>query len=45
MTAAAEIIAVIALLETLDLEALRALWRQRFGPPRSACARPSSCGC
>ena len=31
MTAAAEIIAVIALLETLDLEALRALWQQRFG--------------
>ena len=31
MTAAAEIIGVIALLETLDLEALRALWQQRFG--------------
>ena len=31
MTAAAEIIAVIALLETLDLEALRLLWQQRFG--------------
>ena len=45
MTAAAEIIAVIALLETLDLEALRALWQQRFGSPASACARPSCCGC
>ena len=31
MTAAAELIAVIALLETLDLEGLRALWQQRFG--------------
>ena len=31
MTAAAEIIGVIAILETLDLEALRALWQQRFG--------------
>ena len=31
MTAAAEIVAVIALLETLDLEARRALWQQRCG--------------
>ena len=31
MIAPAEIIAVIALVETLDLEGLRALWQQRFG--------------
>jgi Protein of unknown function (DUF2924) len=31
MTAAAEIVGVIALLETFDLEALRLLWQQRFG--------------
>ena len=44
MTGGADLAAEVAQLETLDLEALRALWRQRAAAG-SACARPSSCGC
>ena len=33
MTVAAEVAREVAALKRLDLEALRALWRERYGPP------------